>query len=92
MKDQTIITLGILSLFTMVVPSASADTYSVTTTTTTKERAPTTHVYTSMKEGRATVNEVSDAPLYDESLNKDDIIEKHKHRHLRTAITHGDWL
>ena len=89
MKDQTIITFAILS-FTMVVPSANAATDSVVTNT--EEPAPITRVYTSMKVEAAPSIEASDAPIFMDSLKKDEIIEQHKHRHLRSAVEHGDLL
>lgn len=88
MKSQNII--AILSLFAMAVPSANADKDSSTTTT--EEIAPTKRVYTSMKVERAPTTEVSDTPLYAESLNKDDIIEKHKHHRLMSGLKHGKVL
>jgi hypothetical protein len=90
MKEQTITTFAILSLFTMAVPSANADTYSSTTTT--EERAPTRRVYTSMKVEGGVTTEVSDTPIYAESLKTNDIIEKHKHHHLVSGVKHRAWL
>lgn len=90
MKDEPIITFAILSLFTMAVPSANAATDSVTIST--EEPAPITRVYTSMKVESAPAIEESEAPVYAESLNKDNIIEKHKHHKLNSGIKHGDLL
>jgi len=90
MKDQTIFTFAVLSLFTIVVPSAYADTSSSTATA--GEHAPTTRIDTSMKTEDASVAEASDTPIYAESLKKDEIIEKHKHHVLLSETKRRPWL
>jgi hypothetical protein len=90
MKDQTIITFAFLSLFTIVVPAANADTNSSTTIT--KESAPTTRFDASVKTESASVPEASDPPVYADSLKKDDIIEKHKQHVLISDVKRRPWL
>lgn len=80
MKDQATITFAVLSLLTVVVPSANADNSS--TAATTGEHAPNPKIATSVKTGDASDAEASDIPAYAESLKKDEIIEKHKHHVL----------
>jgi hypothetical protein len=119
MKDQSIITFAILSLFTIAVPSANADTSqwgsdwrqqtqstridasSINTdgaslasanTTVTKESASSTRVDTSVKTESASITEVSDTPVYAESLKRDEIIEKHKHHVLLSDVKRRPWL
>jgi hypothetical protein len=87
MKRRTIITFAILSLFAMVAPSANADTNSSTTTT--KKLASTTGVNTSETVESAPITEVSDAPVYIESLKTDNIIEKDRHHRLISGLKHG---
>lgn len=77
MKDQTIITFAVLSLLTVLVPSANADTSSSVSTT--GEHAANPQIATSVKTEAASDAEASDAPVYADSLKKDEIIEKHKH-------------
>jgi hypothetical protein len=80
MKGQAVITLGVLSLFAMVVPAANADTYS-TTTTSTEGLAPVTEVRTTTLES-APVTVVRETPVYIEPSHTTTIIEKKKHHHL----------
>jgi len=61
MKGQTIITLGVLSLFAMVVPAANADTYS--TTTKTEDLTPMTETHTTTIDS-APVTVVRETPIY----------------------------
>jgi hypothetical protein len=89
MKNQTITTFAILSLLTVVVPSANADTNSSTTIT--KESAPTTRIDPSKTEGDS-VTAASDDPVYAESLKKDEIIEKHKHHVLLSNVKRRPWM
>ena len=80
MKDQAIITFAVLSLLTVAIPSANADTSSSVVTT--GEHGPNPQIATSVKTESASDAEASDTPAYADSLKKDEIIEKHKHHVL----------
>jgi hypothetical protein len=79
MNGQTIITLGVLSLFGMVVPAAYADSYS--TVTTTQELAPVSEVRTTTVDS-APITVVRETPVIVEPAQTTTIIEKKKHHHL----------